>query len=343
MMPACISAETGVGASIVSGSQLWNGNCADLVSAAATDSGASNLDGITNFNQPNFLGTSEPNSTVQLFATPTAGGQTFLIGQTQTDGSGSYSLNSSLLSDGTYNITARALDRSGFTAATSPVATGAFGGPLVIDTVGPKVTNVKFARLSSEILVTFQDERSGLDNTTVVDGANYAFTRFGSSHQYLVSALPISLGGGPTAAETVAVVIDGAQRQLRGGAPYTLTIRSGGIRDIAGNALDGEFYGFFPSGNNKPGGDFVARLDAIHRQIFAPGTIIGSASPLSPPGFKPHSHKLTQIVIPPRALPSTLAAATTHAGSVHDHAIQALADWHPFGTPSTKFGKHHPG
>ena len=34
MIPACMSAETGVGASIVSGSQLWNGNCADLVNAA---------------------------------------------------------------------------------------------------------------------------------------------------------------------------------------------------------------------------------------------------------------------------------------------------------------------
>ena len=36
MIPACISAETGVGVSIVSGSQLWNGNCADLRSAANT-------------------------------------------------------------------------------------------------------------------------------------------------------------------------------------------------------------------------------------------------------------------------------------------------------------------
>jgi hypothetical protein len=37
MMPACIRAETGVGASIVSGSQLWKGNWADLVMAASTN------------------------------------------------------------------------------------------------------------------------------------------------------------------------------------------------------------------------------------------------------------------------------------------------------------------
>ncbi len=36
MMPACIRAETGVGVSSVSGSQEWKGNCADLISAAAT-------------------------------------------------------------------------------------------------------------------------------------------------------------------------------------------------------------------------------------------------------------------------------------------------------------------
>ena len=38
MMPACIRAETGVGASIVSGSQLWKGTWADLVIAPSTSS-----------------------------------------------------------------------------------------------------------------------------------------------------------------------------------------------------------------------------------------------------------------------------------------------------------------
>jgi hypothetical protein len=76
-------------------------------------------------------------------------------------------------------------------------------------------------------------------------------------------------------------------RQLRGGR-YYFTVISGagatGIRDVAGNALDGEFYGFFPSGNNIPGGNFVAGLDAVHNTIFAPRTIIGHATPVSPPG-----------------------------------------------------------
>ena len=57
-----------------------------------------------------------------------------------------------------------------------------------------------------------------------------------------------------------------------------------GIRDVAGNSLDGEFYGFFPSGNNLVGGNFVAGLNAVHNTIFAPKTIIGHATPVSPPG-----------------------------------------------------------
>ena len=60
-----------------------------------------------------------------------------------------------------------------------------------------------------------------------------------------------------------------------------------GVRDIAGNALDGEFYGYFPSGNNARGGDFIAELDAVHHTIFAPKTVIGKATPVSPPGTLP--------------------------------------------------------
>ena len=48
MIPACIRAETGVGVSMVSGSQPWNGSCADLSNAAAPSNAAS---------QPTSVGT----------------------------------------------------------------------------------------------------------------------------------------------------------------------------------------------------------------------------------------------------------------------------------------------
>ncbi|MDB5353044.1 MAG: hypothetical protein JWN86_4291 [Planctomycetota bacterium] len=318
----------------------------------SSDHGASNVDGVTNVNQPNFVGTSEPNSTVVLTATPTGGGAPIYVGQVQTDGSGAWSITSALLPDGSYTVTGRALDKAGYTIGTYVVTEGTAGGPLVIDTVGPKVTDVLFARLSSAVLATLQDDRSGLDNTGVIDASNYAFNRNGFPQGHLlVTALPITSSGGLTAPETVAITINGAKTQLRGGL-YTLIVRSNGtdgirgIRDIAGNSLDGEYYGFFPSGNNKVGGDFVAKLDAIHRRIFAAGTVIGPATPVSPPGRKATGTVLHTIVVPPKVVPLKpasaaknsaharaikskvipLTKATVPTASLHDIAIQSIAD-----------------
>src|SRR5947208_611845 len=59
----------------------------------------------------------------------------------------------------------------------SPTAGASTQGPLVIDTVGPKVTNVMFNRLAGQVLVTFKDERSGLNQSSIVDANNYAFNK----------------------------------------------------------------------------------------------------------------------------------------------------------------------
>jgi len=45
-----------------------------------------------------------------------------------------------------------------------------------------------------------------------------------------------------------------------GPGPYTLRIAAAGVRDVAGNPLDGAFRGSFPSGSGRAGGDFVARF-----------------------------------------------------------------------------------
>lgn len=59
----------------------------------------------------------------------------------------------------------------------------------------------------------------------------------------------------------------------------------GGIQDVAGNALDGEYYGpTSASGNGVPGGDFVANVTAIHNGNSGPITIIGVPHPNDPAG-----------------------------------------------------------
>ena len=280
------------------GSKLTIHNTANVADAAitltgvldtASDSGLSNTDAITNVNHPVFHGTSEPYSNVVLFATPTAGGTAVQIGQTKAGGDGSWTITSTLLADGSYTISGSATDQFGMTTTgnTTPATRVTFlpnvnQGPLVIDTVGPRLTNVYLNRLNGEVIVAIQDERSGLDQATLLDSSNYTLTKpHTRANQYLVTSLTANPGATPTDIEVIVVGINGGA-VLKGGF-YTFTIRgtskgAAGVQDVAGNLLDGEFYGSFPSGNGIPGGDFVAMLDAYHNKVFAAQTVVGTAN-----------------------------------------------------------------
>jgi hypothetical protein len=270
-----------------------------------SDSGKFNNDGITNVKTPKFFGKSEPGSIVTLSETPTGGGSLVTIGQGVTNASGNWSITSSQLADGSYNISATAVDKSGHTTAGPVViSTSATGGPLVIDTVGPRVIDAFFDRLHGVVYLTFQDDRSGMLPQSLTDAANYTFNK---QHQqlpgrYIVTSLPTVGGFLPTDPVTVSVTINDAQR-LRGGS-YFIVARSksvllpSGIQDLAGNALDGEFYGpSTASGNGVPGGDFVANLKSIHNVVSPPATVIGTPHPNDPAGHFPKSNTKTQSTV----------------------------------------------
>ena len=250
----------------------------------ASDTGVSNSDAITSINQPNFTGKSELNSTIQLFAQPTAGGVPQLVGQTTADASGSWNITTNLLADGRYNITAAATDAAGHTKATREIEPATH--PLVIDTIGPKITGLTFDRVHGRINVTFQDELTGMDRESPLNAANYLLSKqqVRMPGAFTLTSITTMAPASPSAPQTVVLTFNG-DRQIRGGR-YTFTILSGsgaiGVRDAAGNALDGEFYGSFPSGNGHPGGNFVVLLDAIHRRIDAPKSAVGSATPVVP-------------------------------------------------------------
>ena len=250
----------------------------------ASDSGVSNHDAITNVVQPNFFGTTEPGAVV-TYTILTPGGRLINLGSVTAQTSGFYSLTSGVaLPDGSYTVIAHAVDRNGKTTANAVILPGNGEGPLVIDTVGPKVTDVSFDRLGSRITVGLQDDRSGLDQATVIDGANYRLTKPHSfAKAFIVTGLTTAGPGGPTGVEAVTLTMNGAKHKLPHGV-YTFLIRSGGIQDVAGNALDGEFYGFYPSGNNRPGGNFEAVITAFHNIVQAPVPTNGFATPVTPPG-----------------------------------------------------------
>lgn len=286
----------------------------------ASDSGVSNSDGITNVAQPRYFGlTDSAGATVAVLAAPHSGGAPILLGATQADNAGAWSIQSTVaLPDGAYTITVFAADQfdGSMTVSTSLPQT------LVIDTVAPRVVGAAFTPAQGFVGVQYQDfggpsnEGVGVNLGTLQDPSNYAFGFVSSPvrgyrppSKWLVGPIPIDPGTtlGPQSAR---VVLNGGA-PIRGGI-YMIRIRSAapearsGVQDIAGNALDGEFYGTFPSGNNIPGGDFVAALDSIHGRVFAPQSTVapgpGQPNPPGRPG-RPQPPPRPQPPVRPRPQP----------------------------------------
>ncbi|EPJ75783.1 Fibronectin type III domain protein [Pseudomonas sp. CFII64] len=99
---------------------------------AASDSGSSNSDKLTNVTTPSFTGTAQANATVKLFDT----NGTTELGTTTADGSGNWILTSNTLSPGLHSITAKATDAAGNVSAASA------GLGVAIDTTAPSVSSV---------------------------------------------------------------------------------------------------------------------------------------------------------------------------------------------------------
>jgi hypothetical protein len=93
-----------------------------------TDSGISASDGITNVNKPIFTGKAEAGASVQLL------NGTTVLGTGTVDTSGNWQITSSLLTDGTYSLSAKATDKAGnISGASAPIG-------LTVDTQTPQLT-----------------------------------------------------------------------------------------------------------------------------------------------------------------------------------------------------------
>ncbi len=144
----------------------------------------SDTNDITNVKQPDFLGTSEPFSNVSLYATPLSGGTATLIGQGQAASDGAWNIVSSVpLTDGSYKITATAIDQFGETTTVAPIVITA---DLVIDTVGPVITALSFVRGHGVVNYTIQDPApgSGIWVNTLLDSSNYLLTKVHANKAY---------------------------------------------------------------------------------------------------------------------------------------------------------------
>ena len=248
----------------------------------SSDSGESNTDAITKINQPSFSGTSSPSSIIRLFAQPTAGGSAIQIGQTAADASGAWRIQIQpaerwqlrRLRDGArsrrpYSDQGRRSCPHRARWSSTPSGQGSPGS----FSIAPMARSTSRSRTTGRAWIK---RRYGTRPTYTLSKRQSR-----TPGTFRLTNIAAHDAGNPMAPEEVVLTINGGH-PLRGGT-YTLTVFSGagvrGVRDVAGNALDGEFSGIFPSGNGIPGGHFVAALDAIHGRVFAPKSVVGSASP----------------------------------------------------------------
>ena len=215
----------------------------------SSDTGVSNTDGITSINQPTFQGTATPFAVVQLLARPQGQSDLVALGQTVADPSGQWTLTVGPMLDGVYSIFANIAPPQGFPVQVVPISAN---NQIVIDTVGPRVVSVVPDLRNHQILVSFQDNLSGLDLSTLTNPANYVLI---GPHPRRAAPITVSLV--PSAA---VLTTDPQMVVINTNSPFPvrgLRIVPGGIRDIAGNPLNGQFRGRFPSGGHPQGRSFV--------------------------------------------------------------------------------------
>jgi hypothetical protein len=227
-----------------------------------SNTGEPNSNLVTNVSTPTFGGTAPAGDVVTLTATPTTGGTPVTIGQATAGPDNTYMITSAALANGTYTITATAV-RPGSTPLTATLS------PVIVDTVAPRITAIQLVPKLGEILITFQDNLSGMAQRGLLSTANYNVVRpFHPRDIETVTSVFTTPPTSPTVPQTVAVVLNNGRRITH--ARFVLTVLAAGITDVAGNELDGEFNGTFPTGNGQPGGDTVARLDFAAPHVFPP-------------------------------------------------------------------------
>ena len=124
---------------------------------AASDSGLSNTDNVTNVTAPIFSGSAEANATVKLFDGAT------LVGTGKASAAGAWSITSSTLASGKHSITAKAIDTNGTSVASAALA-------VTVDTTAPAAPSVPDLATASD------SGASSTDNITKVTTPTFTGT-----------------------------------------------------------------------------------------------------------------------------------------------------------------------
>jgi hypothetical protein len=210
---------------------------------STSDTGVSNVDGITAAATLVFVGTAPPGLTVQVFAQAQVQSQPLMIGQGVADASGNWQITAEHLVDGPYAISARYSGGASGSVQVTPLS------QVVIDSSGPRVTAATYASRTRQVTVTFSDP--GWDS---LDLNSLATSRFFVARMSKNSPA-LTLSNFQRVGNTVTfTVVTGRKHPTN----IHLQIVSGGVRDMAGNGLDGGF----PSSSGHPS-DFSYQLPIV--------------------------------------------------------------------------------
>lgn len=212
---------------------------------------------LTNVTTPTFAGKSKGGAWVVVVA---MGQQhiTFpavVAGALADPGTGNWSITLPVpLADDTYTFAAWALDPLG--GGSSPIIPlTAAAKPLEISTAPPVVIGAGYDRSNGLIAFTLHGTKA-LDPATLNNTANYVLSGY-KSKKGPITIIGVTL---TTSGTDTRVVLQLGNLPKKSARPKKIMLRviSGGVRDGAGNALDGDFNGSVPTGNGQGGGDFVA-------------------------------------------------------------------------------------
>jgi hypothetical protein len=183
---------------------------------AASDSGLSSTDGITNDNTPTFLGTADAGSVVHLLDGSTE------VGSGTANGSGIWSITTSALADGAHSIAAYATSPGG-TSANSAAA------GIAIDTVRPTLAVATvFEYLTSHALKFTFSENVGAS----LSAADLTLVNNTTSSTIATGTIDASYTN-PVATFT----FPGQPNHLLPDGNYTATLSGAGTADVAGNTM----------------------------------------------------------------------------------------------------------
>lgn len=185
---------------------------------AGTDTGASTSDNITNNTTPTFTGTAESGATVTLYDTD---GTTSLGTATATGGT--WSITSSVLTQGVHTLTVKATDAAGNQGAASTSLS------VTVDTTAPTLSSTN--PLDNATGVAFNASLGLTFNEAVARGAGNLVLRQGGVD---VETIAAASGTVQISGSTLTV-----SPNMAGNTAYALRVGNTAVTDLAGNAYAG--------------------------------------------------------------------------------------------------------